>query len=88
MTLPILPGASEVRVGLQLSRCVGELQAKDLSVLRVKGHPLYRIVRWLVVGSWALLAIVVFGPGVLDTCAGRRRRGKGVGGNNLVAGFK
>jgi hypothetical protein len=60
-------------LGLQLSRCLGELQAKTLSVLRVEENPLYKIDRWLVLGGWGLFAIFVFRPGLLGTCTGRRR---------------
>jgi VanZ family protein len=59
-------------MGLQLNRCTGELHAKEPALFRVQENPLYRIVRWVVLGVWAVFLIGVFVPELIGTCRGKR----------------
>ncbi len=68
--IPVLSNATEVRVGMQLSHCTGELEVKELSLYRVLVNPVYRVVQWLVFGLWALFMICVFLPGIVGSFEG------------------
>jgi hypothetical protein len=72
LVIPILPKASEVRVGLQLNHCTGELQAKELSLFRVQENPVYSNVRWVVLAVWTLFMGWVFVPEVVRSGEGRK----------------
>ncbi len=72
LVIPILSNATEIKVGIQLSKCTGELQVKELSLYRVLVNPLYRVIQWLIFGLWALFMICVFLPGVVGSFEGRK----------------
>lgn len=58
----IHPLATEIKVVLQLSNCTGELYCKDLSLFRAVVNPVYRVVKWLVLGGWLVFVLLLFGP--------------------------
>ena len=69
-TFAILPGTSELRVVLQLSRCTGELYCRDMSLFLLEPNPLFDFVQWPIMGGWVLFAMVLFAPVLSVACRG------------------
>ncbi len=69
------PETTEIKVILQLSHCTGELYCKDLSLYRAVVNPVYRVVKWLVLGGWLLFIFVLFLPVFKSFAAGSRLAG-------------
>jgi hypothetical protein len=65
LLIPILANVSEVVVSLQLLHCTGELHVKNLMLYQVRVNPVYRVVQWVVFGSWGLFLACVFVPSVI-----------------------
>lgn len=70
VTLPIIPWDSDAKLIVQMSRCVGALYCEELGLFRAEKNPLYSIVKWSVLGSWALFALLLFCSRLFDTKLG------------------
>ncbi|NTV51223.1 MAG: VanZ family protein [Desulfobulbaceae bacterium] len=71
--MPILSGASDVLVAIQLNHCVGEIQSTALSLFQVEPNPVYPGARWVVIGCWAIFIGWVFWSTLLSVGAKKIR---------------